>query len=209
MPSPVFASADSPRPLPPTLSRTQVAASLGVNGPAVDKMVRAHLLEPPFRADRVADLALREQLRVVENELTVLRTDAKAPAEDGRQPVHDTRTHIGFDVELTDDELEASSLRWWRCDPLRVIENELLAVTIATFPVAVYAIREVVDTHQRDGEAWQRYHFSGVLLARVFPGLVVRTRPRSPGLLREKALQIMASRIAVESGGPIGYLGAP
>ncbi|WP_148046169.1 hypothetical protein [Nocardioides marmoriginsengisoli] len=69
----------------------------------------------------------------------MLRTDARAPADRDKYP-DDPRNWMGFNVEHSDEELEAASLRWWRSDPRRVVDNELFAVTVATFPVAVYRI---------------------------------------------------------------------
>lgn len=135
-----------------TLTRTQAASRLGINGPAIDKLVGAHVLSLPILASEVDALAGRELLQVKTGELTVLRTDVRAAADPDRQPPHDRRKFIGFDVAHTNEELEASSLRWWRCDPARVVDNALFAVTIASFPVAVYEIRNGADTHQRVGE---------------------------------------------------------
>lgn len=191
----------------PTLNRTQAASRLGINNPAFDKMIRAGMLFPPYRADKIVELSKREQLRVKSGELTVLRADARAESDPVLYPGEDRRW-IGFHVEHTDEELEAASLRWWQCRPARVIDNELLVVTIATFPVALYRITgQRGEPLYRPGEAKPRHGFTGQLLARVTHGMeVVRYREITPGHLENPVKQVMGSRVVVTSGGPIGYL---
>lgn len=205
MPRPTFVAPETPRPRARTLNRTQAAARLGINGPGVDKLVRAGMLSQPIEAAEVERLAGRPRLQVATGELTVLRTDARAEADQEKYP-QDPRKWVGFHVDHTDDELTDSSLRWWRSDPERVEGNVLFAVTVATFPVAVYANAERVTSFQRSGEPWLRWHYAGDLLARVHSRMVVTYRQDVQGDLRELARQIMASTIAVDSGGPIGYL---
>lgn len=205
MPLPTFVPAEAAAPRARTLNRTQAAARLGLNGPGVDKLVRAGMLTVPIELEEVERLAGRQRLRAATGELTVLRTDARAEADPVRYP-HDPRQWVGFHVEHTDAELADSSLRWWRSDPERVRDNVLFAVTVSTFPVAVYAITDRIDSFQRAGEAWLRHHFAGDLLARAHPRMVATYRQDVRGDLRELARQIMTSRIAVDSGGPIGYL---
>ena len=113
---------------------------------------------------------------------------------------------MGFHVEHSDHELEAASLRWWRSDPAKVVDNELFVVTVATFPVAAYRILERADSITRADEDVPRHHYAGQLLARVHPGMSVTYPQNTPGHLRRMAKQIMDSRIVVSSGGPIGYL---
>lgn len=205
MPLPTFVPPAVPAPRARTLNRTQAAARLGLNGPGVDKLIRAGMLSVPIELDEVERLADRRRLQVATGELTVLRTDARAEADPVRYP-HDPRQWVGFHVEHTDAELSDSSLRWWRSDPARVKDNVLFAVTVATFPVAVYEIKGTVESFQRDGEAWQRHHYAGKLIARVHPRMVPTYRPDARGDLGELARHIMTSTIAVDSGGPIGYL---
>jgi len=205
MPLPTFAPPATPVARAQTLNRTQAAARLGLNGPGVDKLVRAGVLSLPIKADEVEKLTDRDRLQVVSGELTVLRTDARAESDPARYP-DDPRQWVGFHVEHTDAELADSSLRWWRSDPQRVVDNVLFAVTVSTFPVAVYAIGEKVASFQRSGEAWLRHHYAGDLLARVHPGMEATYRQNTRGDLRLLARQIMNSRIVVDSGGPIGYL---
>ena len=88
----------------------------------------------------------------------------------------DPRTWMGFHVEHSDEELEAASLRWWRSDPHRVVDNELFAVTVATFPVAVYRILEIAGNITRADEDTRRHHYAGQLLAGSTPAW----RPPSP-----------------------------
>lgn len=108
-------------------------------------------------------------------------------------------------------ELEAAALRWWRSDPERVLENGLFAVTVATFPVAVYMI--AIDGHSGSircpGERFDRQQYIGTLLARVGPGMAPRVSPDLPDWLEEPARQIMGSIIEVVAGGPVGYLTSP
>jgi hypothetical protein len=205
MPLPTFVAPEVPQPRPRTLNRTQAAARLGINGPAVDKLVRAGMLSRPIEAAEVERLAGRPRLQVASGELTVLRTDARAEADPEKYP-QDPRKWVGFHVDHTDHELMDSSLRWWRSDPERVVDNTLFAVTVATFPVAVYAITMRMDSFQRAGEPWMRYHYSGDLLARAHSRMVVTYRPHTRSRLSELARQIMTSTISVASGGPIGYL---
>ncbi|MEV6369780.1 hypothetical protein AB0L86_23125 [Micromonospora musae] len=73
-------------------------------------------------------------------------------------------------------------------------------------PVAVYRITGHIAEKYRDGETRPRHHCAGQLLARVNPGMHPTYLQNTPGLLRELAKQIMASRVSVSSGGPIGYL---
>lgn len=145
----------------------------------------------------------------------VLRTAARAEAYD------EDRTWIGFHVEHTDDEVAATSLRWWRCDPKKVIDNQIYAVTVSTIPVAVYAIYRVISSHQRPTESGSRYHFDGKLLARLGNGPEYAANSIAHGVttnpilhmhanepLSDRVQTIMNSRITVNSGGPIGYLEA-
>lgn len=186
------------------------AARLGVSRGSFDKLVASGLLPSPTPADYVDALAARPQLQVVDGELTVLRTAARAEAYDA------DRDWIGFHVGHTDGELEATSLRWWRSDADKVLDNRLYAVTVATIPVAVYEITGVFDTEQRITETGPRYHYSGRLLARLIEAAgvdrsvddLVSVRIDDDDELYERTCQIMASRIAVHSGGPIGYLEA-
>jgi hypothetical protein len=171
----------------------------------VDKLVRAGIVGLPIRADDVERLMGRDRLQVTAGELTVLRTDARAEADPTKYPV-DNRKWVGFHVQHTDDELAESSLRWWRCDPERVIDNELLAVTVATVPVAIYRILGKADTIVRPDETTPRHAFTGQLLGRIHPGLNTTFPQNTPGHLRSIARQIMNSAISVTSGGPIGYL---
>lgn len=204
MPLPTFASATEPDGLE-TLSRTAAAARLELHVAAVGKMIRASMLPLPITAAAVDQLRGRPRLQVVDGELTVLRTDARAIADAGKYP-DDPRRWMGFHVDHTDAELEDASLRWWRSEPGRVLDNELFAVTVATFPVAVYRIFGLEASRTRADEDAQRHHYAGQLLARVTPGMIVRWREPIPGHLRARVDQIMSSRITVASGGPIGYL---
>lgn len=205
MPLPTFAAPAKSPTRPETLNRTQAGARLGLNGPGVDKLVRAGILNLPIRTDDVEQLTDRDRLQVTTGELTVLRTDARALSDPVKYPM-DSRKWVGFHVEHTNDELAESSLRWWRCDPERVVANELFAVTVATFPVAVYRILGKSATVIRPDETSSRHGFAGQLLARVHPGMAMTFPQDTPGHLRLMARQILNSRITVDSGGPIGYL---
>lgn len=200
-----LAPATHPQTRAATLNRTQAASRLGMNGPGVDKLVRAGLLTLPIKASAIADLQDRPRLQITAGEITVLRTDARTECDPLLYPM-DQRQWMGFHVQHTDAELEASSLRWWRCDPHRVVDNELLVVTVATFPVALFRILEHVDSIVRPDEPRPRHKFSGELLGRVYPDMAQDLPLGTPGHLREMAKQIMNSRISVNSGGPIGYL---
>jgi hypothetical protein len=205
MPLPVFAASTAPPTRPETLSRTAAAARLELHVAHVDKMVRAGMLPLPITAAAVDQLLGRPKLRVVEGELTVLRTDARRKADQDKYPT-DARRWMGFHVEHTDAELEETSLRWWRCDPARVLHNELFVVTVANFPVAVYRVEARADSYTRPDEDTPRQHYTGRLLARVTPGMAASRREPMRGCLRPLVGQILDSRITVNSGGPIGYL---
>lgn len=190
-------------PAPDTLTRSQAASRLGIAMGAVDKLVAAHVLTLPIRSDVVERIERRSYLVAEEGELTVLRTDARKPAYPGED-----RKWIGFSTEHTDWEMEQTSLRWWRSDPRRVIDNELFAVTIASVPVAVYKIDGVEAELVRRGEDRPRFHYRGTLLHRSHPGMSdLQLSPAVPVQYQDQVRQIMSSRIKVVSGGPIGYLG--
>lgn len=205
MPLPSFAAVAKRDKKPDILTRAQVAARLELHLAAVDKLIRAGIIKAPFSANQISLLAGRQRLQVVEGELTVLRTDARA---DAYRDEGDDRTYIGFHIEHTDLELEETSLRWWRSDPERVVDNELFAVTLGTFPVALYRVTGRLATKLRDDEERPRHRYEGQLLARVHPGMQATFAKDMPGYLRERAAQVMNSRIVVNSGGPIGYLDA-
>lgn len=205
MPLPTFVPAEHPRPRGHTLNRTQAAARLGINGPGVDKLVRAGMLTVPIELELVERLAAQPRLQVAAGELTVLRTDARADADLTKYP-HDERKYVGFHVDHSAEELADSCLRWWRSVPERVVDNTLFAVTVATLPVAVYAISTKVASFQRPDETFVRHHYAGQLLARIHPGMQVTYPKNTRADLRDLAQQIMTSTIRVDSGGPIGYL---
>lgn len=207
-PIPVLAApVDGPEPRPTTISRSVTAARLGIAYGSVGKLVRCSILPLPIPAALVDKLAARPDLVVVDGELTVLRTGSKEPANPGKYP-EDSRAYIGFDMGHSDAELEETSLRWWRSDPEIVRDNQVLAVTVATVPVAVYRITDHVDTYTRPDENRPRHHYAGQLLGRLGADLEPRMRQDTPGDLRALARQILTSRIRTSSGGPIAYLGA-
>lgn len=205
MPLPTFAASAVPDSRPETLSRTVAAARLELHVAHVDKMVRAGMLPLPITAMSVDQLVGRPKLRAVDGQLTVLRTDARQESDHAKYP-DDPRHWMGFHVRQTDTELAETSLRWWRCDPARVMDNVLFAVTVATYPVAVYRIIGHNASYTRPDEDTPRQHFAGRLLARISPEMVTTRREPMPGHLRPLVDRIMASRITVSSGGPIGYL---
>lgn len=205
MPLPAFAPTRT-TPRPHTVNRTMAAARLEVNGPAIDKLMRAGLLSTPIQAAEVDRLAGREWLEVIAGELTVLRTDARDIADPAKMPSTDTRALVGFHVDHSDTELIDSSLRWWRADAGRVLENVLFTVTVATIPVGVYALHALAGTHQRPGEKWLRYHFNGTLLARMHRGQTISYAENTSADLRALARTIMSSRVSASSGGPLAYL---
>ena len=203
MPFPTFAPVDGVKRPPVELTRQQIASRLGLHRAGVEKIIDAGMLEHPFMASEVDAMANRQRLGVVEGELTVLRTDAWADADLTEKP---WRRYIGFHTTLSNGELEATSLRWWRSTVETVLGNELFAVTVATFPVALYRITGHLGSFTREGEKHQRHHYEGQLLARVHPGMKVRLEADIPEHLKTPTRQVMESRIVVNSGGPIGYL---
>ncbi|KRE28265.1 hypothetical protein [Agromyces sp. Soil535] len=207
---PTFAT--SPLEETASITKRQAAGALGLNMASLTKMVRAGMLplvdDARGRVDAktVDRLTGRPRLVTTHGELTVLRTDAGEPSK-SRYP-DDNREWLGFDVGFTDEVLAAASLRWWRCNPERVVDNGLFAVTVATFPVALFMLG--ADAHagtiQLDNEGFERHHFEGLLLARVGPGMVTRFSPDLPDWLAVPAEQVMSSTIEVSAGGPVGYL---
>jgi hypothetical protein len=167
-------------------------------------MIRCGLLPPAPTDSDVARWEGRPSLSLATGELTVLRTDSREPAPQEPSPPRDW---IGFDVAMSDAELEAASLRLWRCKPIRVMNNELFVVTIAEFPVALYLLGAHVGSYRVGDEEFDRHHFVGDLLARLDSDLKVDTRP-SPAMSESDIRTIMGSRIRTSSGGPIGYLEA-
>jgi hypothetical protein len=202
MPLPTFDVAP-PTARPATVTRTHAAERLGLHPAGVDMLVHAGIFRLPLLAARVHELAARPHLQVADGELTVLRTGARAPGYPGED-----RTYVGFHADHTDAELEETSLRWWRSDPDRVLDNELFVVTVATFPVAVYRIVDRVASRVREGEVESHHHYAGQLLARVHADMAPVFPRAAPVDLHHLARQIMRSRIAVASGGRIGYLEA-
>ncbi|WP_446225015.1 hypothetical protein ACTWPB_07850 [Nocardia sp. IBHARD005] len=173
------------------------AAALKISRGSFEKLIACGVVPTPIDADQIGSLASRPRLGVASGELTVLRTAAPSASHEP------DRDWIGFSVGFNRPVLEAAALRWWRCDPTRVLDNELFAVTVATIPVAVYAISALEDTYQDQGDE-TRHRFTGDLLARWGEPLTPDIDPR----LKERAEQIMSSRISVSSGGPIAYLNA-
>ncbi|APA96686.1 hypothetical protein NS506_02624 [Nocardia seriolae] len=196
MPLPTFAQ--QPSAVTRSMNINAAAAALKISRASCEKLIACGVVPTPIDSDLIGSLASRPRLVVAEGELTVLRT---APRSAAREP---DREWIGFDVGFSVRDLTAASLRWWRCDPNRILDNELFAVTVATVPVAVYAITALEESHQVPGEAETRHRFVGDLLARW-------GEPVAPGIdssLKVRVEQIMSSRISVSSGGPIGYLNA-
>lgn len=187
-----------------TLTRNEAAFELELSLTLIDKLIHSGILGVPLPAETIKQLASYPPLKVVEGELTVLRTDARQVAHPG-----ESRQYIGFHTKHTDDQLNETSLGWWRSDPSRVLNNELFAVTVSTIPVAVYRITGHSEPFFRSGKVAPRYKYEGQLLGRVHPGMGTPViRQDTPGHLRQLAAQIMTSRITVSSGGPIGYLEA-
>uniref|UniRef100_UPI003D8B0631 hypothetical protein n=1 Tax=Gordonia sp. B7-2 TaxID=3420932 RepID=UPI003D8B0631 len=189
-----------------TLNRNDAASMLGVSRRNLDKLIDANIVDEPISENIINEMAHREVLAVRSGELTVLRTAARAEAYD------EDREWIGFHVDYDDDQLEETSLRWWRSDADRVRDNRLYTVTVSTIPVAVYDITDVQGSLQRPGEQGLRYHYSGALLARLSRDpatgeVEVQYRTNDPAL-HSRAKEIMTSRVVVSSGGPIGYLEA-
>lgn len=219
MPLPDFHLADTASETA-TMAPAAAAVALGLSRASLDKILGAGLLPTPIPADAVGRLAARPWLAVARGELTVLRTTTRREAPEEAPP----RDYIGFDVSMTDDELEAASLRWWRGESVRMLDNEIFATTLGTFPVAVHALTGIVDSVRNGREL--RHHFAGELLARVesreavvkagrqgaivesftdLDWVITAPQPRHHPLLG-RALTIMRARVSASSGGPIGYL---
>lgn len=203
MPTPVFVVDSAATPDREFLTRAAAASALNMSITSVSKLVRANILSLPISAAVIDELSRRPQLRVIEGELTVLRTDARTASLDP----DDDREFLGFHTEQTDAEIEEACLRWWRSSPARILDNELWAVTVSTIPVAVFQITDHLDQTDPSAGDLNRHRYGGKLLARMHPGLgEVKVRESTPGHLRAGVAQIMKSRIEVSSGGPIGYL---
>jgi hypothetical protein len=172
-------------------------------------MLGTGLLSDPLTDASIARWEGRPVLELEAGELTVLRTDVKAPSQ--LKYRQDPRRWQGFDVRMNNRDLKAASLRWWRCAPPRVLDNKLFVVTIAEFPVALYLLREPADgglvASQRFGrENFDRHHFEGDLVARLDANLAVFYEEGLPPWLTKLAPVVMSARIRATSGGPIGYL---
>ncbi|WP_188830547.1 hypothetical protein [Nocardia camponoti] len=196
MPLPTFAQ--QPPATPRSMNINAAAAALKISRGSFEKLIACGVVPTPIDVDQIGSLANRPRLGVAAGELTVLRTAAPAASHEP------DRDWIGFSVGFSDAVLAAAALRWWRCDPERVLDNELFAVTVATIPVAVYAISALGDPYQEQGDVETRHRFTGDLLARWGEPLTPDIDPR----LKERTEQIMSSRISVSSGGPIAYLNA-
>lgn len=181
------------------MKRNEAAARLGIARASLDKLVRAGMLSLPIPVADVEAMANRPWLSVKEGQLTVLRTDARAEAHPGED-----RRYIGFHVEHDRELLSETSLRWWRSTPEKVLDNELFAVTVSTIPVAVYRITGVAGRMFRGDEDAPRFSYEGELLS-MWPSAHIRSGT-GYAALATRVQQIMGSRIAVASGGPIGYL---
>lgn len=207
MPVPTFSVSSRPAQASvQALSRSQAASRLSVSMGSLDKLISAGMLgEPPIHLEPVERLQAMKTLEVASGELTVLRTAPRAACVFPNEG----RDWIGFHVEMSDDEVSRASLRYWRSDPEKVLDNVLFAVTVATFPVAVFQITEHVDTIVREDEkkARPRHGYGGVLLARRGRGGQIVSNDGTSADLIERALQVMGSRVIADSGGPIAYLG--
>ncbi|WP_336794204.1 hypothetical protein [Gordonia malaquae] len=214
---------------PETITRHAAAVQLGITHKSLSMLITAGILtEPLLRAD-VDALAARDRLVGRSGELTVLRIGALTPASDpGRQ-------FIGFAADIDDQQLADATLGMWRANPERVIGNRLYAVAMRTIPVALFAITGCpnIDAPLVDDSGKLRYRFDGELLARIEPaagrpgqptstaentidghGVVpssfwVRSTVDASSPYRAAVEAIMTSRIAVDSGGPVGYLSGP
>lgn len=214
MPLPTFSHATQAPTMLLEMTPNIAATRLDIARRGVDKLQHAAILPTPLTEAAVESIARRPALTVASGELSVLRTGATRGADEP------DRTKIGFHLADDDDTLATTSLRWWRGDPGRIVDNTLFAVTVGTVPVAVYEITALEDSQRfSDGI---RHRFSGTLLARLVPradvnigtGLsclvedefaaVARVHRDHP--LHALAAHIMSTRVAVISGGPIGYL---
>ncbi|CAD6015962.1 hypothetical protein [Agreia sp. COWG] len=205
MPFPVFEKSER-HPLSDDrlLTKREVSNELDTDDTNPRKLFGAGMLPEPTPISSLRPFLGREYLGVSAGELTVLRTDQRV-LSNVRYP-RDPRKWIGFHVDHTDMELSESSLRWWRSDPDKVVDNQLFVVTVAEFPVALYMINHLIETMTRDHENRPRHHYSGRLLARVHAGMSTSFAADLPADLLDTATQVMNSRIRVSSGGPIGYL---
>lgn len=213
---PQFQDDDGPdRILHRGMRKGEVAVALGVSYARVSKLAAAGVLRMDsgsphlFDGELVAQLAKMRWLRVVSGELTVLRTDAQG----ANGYPNDPRQWEGFHTQMTDLEVSAACLRWWRSDPARVCDNQLFVVTIATFPVAVFTVNRDLDaadplpqTIRVPHETFDRHRYNGVMHARIKGDGSVYVDPGLPDELDRPVRQIMRKRINTTSGGPIAYL---
>lgn len=196
MAMPTLTTSPAPLTRAAIMTRNEAAHALDLSLTAIDKLIHTGVLGTPISATLVEKLARRPLLSAISGELTVLRTDARQPT-----PPDDDRTATGFHTTMSTHELIETSLRWWRCDPDRVVDNELFAVTVATIPIAVFLITRHLN-QRTSGVRTVRHHFDGDLLARRTPD----GDTTAPAALHERVTTIMSSRIYTTSGGPIGYL---
>lgn len=201
---PTFEEEALPKSLPEVLTDAHAAARLELHAASFRKLKQTGIFGSEISSSVVEELRSRKPLRVRSGELTVLRTDAKAPAYAGED-----RKYLGFHVDFSDEELADASLKWWRGNVEGISNNRLFAVTIAGFPMAVYQIVGCIGSITREGERRPRYAFAGQLLARVGPNSPTIHFPQNANQFYfSRARQIMESRVITSSGGPIGYLSA-
>lgn len=181
-----------------TLTLPQVASMLGISVAGARKLVDAGVLTKPTPVSAVASLAARSSLHITDGEITVLRT--------GPQVLDDTdpdRVHMGYDEAMTDQEAEDGNLRWWRCEPERVLRSGLFLVTISTIPLALYEVTNCLTP-----DSAPRHHFAGNLIARhVGEQGTWRAASQPTVITADEVNTIMSSRVYTRSGGPIAYLG--
>ena len=171
----------------------------------VDQLVRAGVLENPLAISGVEHLASRPQLQVTSGELTVLRAKARQPADPRLWP-EDPRPYVGFHAEHSDRELDETTLRWWRSDPRRVIDNELFACTVSGFVMAVYLITDLAATLVTTARQASHHHYLGQLLGRVHAADPAgRTTGAVPERLRARVELLLRSRVAIRAGNSIAY----
>lgn len=169
-------------------------AALEIGRPAAYKAVGAGLLPDRAALDRLAAMPVVARARdlTLQGPVLILRTAGPGPAHSD-----DDRERLGVHVAMDDEELAATCLRWWRPrGPLTAApgtalpDGTTLVVTVATIPVALYALETV------EAVEGGRVALGGLLLARA-TGSGWQVRVPAPG-----ASEVGAARITLPRHDP-------
>ncbi|NUV32303.1 helix-turn-helix domain-containing protein [Streptomyces odorifer] len=111
------------------------------------------------------------------------------------------REWAGFATHLSPQDLHPALSGWWRCDPERVVQAGLMAVTLGHYVVAV-----LTGINGYDSRGDGRYRFHGTLAGSVTELVTPQqwVNPDAPGA--DRARLLLGRRLESESGGPVAYV---